>query len=482
MKFTPHNYQRYAIERIITHEKTGLFLDCGLGKTVITLTAVNDLRYNRWAVGCCLVVAPKKVAEATWSSEAAKWDHLKHLKIVPLLGSVQKRIRGLHTPGDVWVINRENLPWLVDYCRNAWPFDMVVIDESTSFKNSQSKRFKAMRLVLDRIARMVILTGTPAPNGLEDLWAQIYLLDRGQRLGRTLTSYREAFFTQDRAYPGQLYRTYSPQDGADARIRAAIAYICVSMKAEDYLELPDYVEDIVPVALDAKAKRAYDRLEREMLLEVDGQTITAGSAAVLNGKLLQLCSGAVYDGEGHTVQVHGCKVEAFLETVEQLHGAHALVFYWFQHERERLLAALEPSGLRVRIYRGPEDEQAWNSGQLDILLAHPASCGYGLNLQAGGHHAIWFGYPNWALEIYQQANKRLHRQGQRYPVIVHHLVVQGGMDEDVIAALHDKGDAQEALMQALKWRIKCVKCASGRVLTENGKEWAGGDRNEPNLC
>lgn len=482
MKFTPHNYQRYAIERIITHEKTGLFLDCGLGKTVITLTAVNDLRYNRWAVGCCLVVAPKKVAEATWSSEAAKWDHLKHLKIVPLLGSVQKRIRGLHTPGDVWVINRENLPWLVDYCRNAWPFDMVVIDESTSFKNSQSKRFKAMRLVLDRIARMVILTGTPAPNGLEDLWAQIYLLDRGQRLGRTLTSYREAFFTQDRAYPGQLYRTYSPQDGADARIRAAIADICVSMKAEDYLELPDYVEDIVPVALDAKAKRAYDRLEREMLLEVDGQTITAGSAAVLNGKLLQLCSGAVYDGEGHTVQVHGCKVEAFLETVEQLHGAHALVFYWFQHERERLLAALEPSGLRVRIYRGPEDEQAWNSGQLDILLAHPASCGYGLNLQAGGHHAIWFGYPNWALEIYQQANKRLHRQGQRYPVIVHHLVVQGGMDEDVIAALHDKGDAQEALMQALKWRIKCVKCASGRVLTENGKEWAGGDRNEPNLC
>ena len=304
MQFIPHSYQRYAIERIITDPALGLFLDMGLGKTAITLTAINDLRYNRWAVSRCLVVAPKKVAEATWSSEAAKWDHLDHLKIVPVLGSAQKRIRGLHTPGDIWVINRENFPWLVDYYRNAWPFDMVVIDESTSFKNSQSKRFKAIKLVLDRISRIVILTGTPAPNGLEDLWAQIYMLDQGARLGKTLTSYREAFFTQDWAHPGQQYRTYSPQDGADIRIRAAIADICVSMKAEDYLELPDYIENIVPVALDAKAKKAYDKLEREMLLEVDDQTITAGSAAVLNGKLLQLCSGAVYDAEGQAHHPH----------------------------------------------------------------------------------------------------------------------------------------------------------------------------------
>lgn len=463
MKFEPHSYQRYAIERIVTDSSVGLFLDMGLGKTVITLTAVNDLRYNRWAVSRCLVVAPKKVAEATWSSEANKWDHLKHLKIVPVLGSAQKRIRGLHTPGDIWVINRENFPWLVDYYRNAWPFDMVVIDESTSFKNSQSKRFKAIKLVLDRIARMVILTGTPAPNGLEDLWAQIYMLDQGARLGKTLTSYREAFFTQDWAHPGQQYRTYSPQDGADARIRAAIADICVSMKAEDYLELPDYIEDIVPVALDVKARKAYDKLEREMLLEVDDQTIAAGSAAVLNGKLLQLCSGAVYDESGRCVQVHDCKVEAFLEVVEQLHGAHALVFYWFQHERDRLLSALESSGLRVRVYQGAGDEQAWNRGEVDILLAHPASCGYGLNLQAGGHHAIWFGYPNWALELYQQANKRLHRQGQRYPVIAHHLVVQGGMDEDMIASLHAKGDTQEALMQALKARITKIKMGQQRL-------------------
>lgn len=459
MKFVPHSYQRYAIERILQDNSLGLFLDMGLGKTVITLTAINDLKFNRWAVSRCLVVAPKKVAEATWSHEAEKWDHLRHLKIVPVLGSLKKRVQALHTPGDIWVINRENIPWLVEYFRNNWPFDMVVLDESSSFKNPQSKRFKAMKLVMSRIARLVLLTGTPAPNGLEDLWAQIYLLDAGERLGRTISSYREAFFTQDYARPGQMYRTYTPQQDAESRIQAAISDICVSMKSEDYLELPDYIESTVPVALDAKAKRAYDKLEKEMLLEVDTQLVTAQSAAVLNGKLLQLCSGAVYDSTGEVVDIHDCKLEAFLETIEQLNGEHALVFYWFKHEADRLTKALAKTDKVVRVYQGPEDEKAWNAGEVDILLAHPVSCGYGLNLQAGGHHAIWFGYPNWALEIYQQANKRLHRQGQKHPVICHHLVVQGGMDEDVIAALHDKGDTQESLMQALKARIERAKSA-----------------------
>ena len=459
MKFVPHSYQRYAIERIIQDNSLGLFLDMGLGKTVITLTAINDLKFNRWAVSRCLVVAPKKVAEATWSHEAEKWDHLRHLKIIPVLGSLKKRVQALHTPGDIWIINRENIPWLVEYFRNNWPFDMVVLDESSSFKNPQSKRFKAMKLVMSRIARLVLLTGTPAPNGLEDLWAQIYLLDAGERLGRTISSYREAFFTQDYARPGQMYRTYTPQQDAESRIQAAISDICVSTKSEDYLELPDYIESTVPVALDAKAKRAYDKLEKEMLLEVDTQLVTAQSAAVLNGKLLQLCSGAVYDSTGEVVNIHDCKLEAFLETIEQLNGEHALVFYWFKHEADRLTKALAKTDKVVRVYQGPEDEKAWNDGEVDILLAHPVSCGYGLNLQAGGHHAIWFGYPNWALEIYQQANKRLHRQGQKHPVICHHLVVQGGMDEDVIAALHDKGDTQESLMQALKARIERAKSA-----------------------
>ena len=459
MRFNPHPYQQCAIRRITEDPCIGLFLDMGLGKTVITLTAISELIYNRWAVRKVLVIAPKKVAEATWAGEAAKWDHLEHLRVVPVLGSAKKRLQALSTPGDIYVINRENTPWLADTLRNGWDFDMVVLDESSSFKNPASKRFKALRMVRDRISRMVLLTGTPAPNGLEDLWAQVWLLDKGQRLGRTITSYREAFFKQDPAHPGQLYRTYTPLKGAAMRIHTAISDICLSMKAEDYLTLPDYIEDTIPVALDAKAERAYRKLEREMLLEVDEQTITAGTAAVLNGKLLQLCSGTVYDSEGHAADVHGCKIEAFLELVEQLHGEHALVFYWYQHERERLVQALEGSGLRVRVYHDAEDERAWNAGEVDLLLAHPVSCGYGLNLQEGGHHAVWFGLPNWALEVYQQANKRLHRQGQRFPVISHHLVVRGGMDEAVVAALHSKGDGQEALLQALKARIQQAKGA-----------------------
>lgn len=457
MKFNPHSYQQYAIDRIVSSPFVGLFLDMGLGKTVITLTSINELRYHRFAVSRCLVIAPKKVAEATWAVEAQKWEHLKHLKIIPVLGTAKQREAALSESGDIWVINRENVTWLVDHLRNDWPFDMVVLDESSSFKNPQAKRFRALKAVRPRIRRLVELTGTPAPNGLEDLWAQIYLLDSGERLGRTITSFREAYFTQDRMFPGQSYRTYTAKPGADIAVQNKIADLCISMKAEDYLTLPDYVEDIITVELDDKAKKAYKKLEKEMLLEVDAQTVTAGTAAVLNGKLLQLCSGSVYDSEGVAIQVHTCKIEAFLETVEQMHGEHALVFYWYQHERERLLEALGKTSLRVRHYESPEDERAWNAGEVDILLAHPVSCGYGLNLQAGGHHAIWFGYPTWNLEIYQQANKRLHRQGQQYPVICHHIAVKGGMDESVIQALHSKGDRQEELMKALKARIQKAK-------------------------
>lgn len=457
MQFNPHPYQSYCIERIVSDPYLGLFQDMGLGKTVETLTAINELRYHRWQVSRVLVIAPKKVAEATWQNEAAQWDHLKHLRIIPVLGTAKQRIKALLSPGDIWVINRENVPWLVDYYRQDWPFDMVVLDESSSFKNPQSQRFKKLRLVRSRIKRLVELTGTPAPNGLEDLWPQVYLLDGGVRLGRTLTSYRDQFFRQDYAHPGQQYRTYSPQEGAQERIQAAISDICVSMKAEDYLTLPPYIEDKVLVVLDAAAKKAYDRLEKEMLLEVDGETITAGSAAVLNGKLLQLCGGAVYGSEGAALEVHQSKLDAFLEVLEQLHGEHVLVFYWYQHERDRLLKALENSGKRAQVYRGAEQERAWNAGEADVLLAQPASCGYGLNLQQGGHHAIWYTLPNWALEVYQQSNKRLHRQGQKYPVISHILLLKGGMDEDVMRALEGKEDTQEALMQALKARIAKAK-------------------------
>ena len=452
MIYEPYPYQQYCAARIVADAAVGLFLDMGLGKTVITLDAINTLRYDRWAVQRVLIIAPKKVAEGTWTKEAQKWEHLRHLRISAVLGSQQKRLRALATPADIYVINRDNVAWLVDYFKNAWPFDMVVLDESSSFKNSQSKRFKALKLVRSRINRLVELTGTPASNGLIDLWAQIYLLDGGARLGRTLGQYRERFFDPDKRSRTQIF-SYTPKDGSMEYIQQAIGDICVSMKAEDYLNLPDRMFDDVPVVLDDKARKAYRQLERDLLLELDEGQITAASAGVLTGKLLQLCNGAVYDSEKRPLAIHNCKVEAFFVVLEQLNGQHCLVFYNFQHDRDRLLAALEPLGLRVRVYQSAADEDAWNAGEVDVLLAHPASCAYGLNLQNGGHHIVWFGL-TWSLEQYEQANKRLHRQGQRHPVIVHHLVVQGGMDEDVIESLRAKGDTQEALMDALKARIK----------------------------
>lgn len=451
MIFNPYPYQQYCIDSIIYNRAVGLFLDMGLGKTVITLTAIHDLRYNRWEVAKPLIVAPKKVAEATWNTEAQKWDHLKKMRIVPVLGTLQQRLRALATPADAYVINRENVTWLVEHFKNEWPFDMVVLDESSSFKNGSSKRFKSMKLVRSRIRRIVELTGTPSSNGLEDLWAQVYLLDGGARLGKTMGAYRDRYFI-----PGKRNRTtifsYTPKDGSFEMIKNAISDICISMKASDYITLPDVIHNDIPVMLDAPAAKAYHQLETDLLLQIDENTITAGTAGVLTGKLLQLCNGAIYDENKNALSVHDCKIDAFLELIEQLNGQHALVFYNFQHDRDRLVAALTATKLRVRVYSQAKDEVDWNNGEIDVLLAHPASCGYGLNLQRGGHHAIWFGL-TWSLEQYEQANKRLHRQGQEHPVVIHHLIVRDGMDEDVIAALQYKGDMQDALMTALKARI-----------------------------
>ncbi len=376
------------------------------------------------------------------------------MRIVPVLGTLQQRLRALAAPADAYVINRENTQWLVEYFKNAWPFDMVVLDESSSFKNSRSKRFKSLKLVRSRISRIVELTGTPSSNGLEDLWAQIFLLDGGQRLGRTLGAYRDIYFV-----PGRRNRTtifnYTPKEGSFDIIKRAIGDICVSMKAEDYIHLPDRIYNDIPVALDAAAQKAYKQLETDLLLKVDENTITASSAGVLTGKLLQLCNGAVYDENRSAVEIHRCKIDAFLELIEQLNGQHALVFYNFQHDRDRLLEALMPLNLRVRVYASAQDEEDWNSGKIDILLAHPASCGYGLNLQHGGHHAIWFGL-TWSLEQYEQANKRLHRQGQQHPVVIHRLIVQGGQDEAVADALQNKEDMQSALLAALRVLINKV--------------------------
>lgn len=451
MQFKPHAYQKYCINRLLTDKSLGLLLDMGLGKTVITLTAINDLKFNRFLVSKVLVIAPKKVAEATWSKEAAKWDHLKLLRIMPVLGTLTKRIRALNTPADVYVINRENVQWLVDYYRNSWPFDMVVIDELSSFKNHQAKRFKSLTWIRKYITRIVGLTGTPAPNGLTDLWAQLYLLDEGDRLERKITHYREKYF--ERGYDGFSYKL---KPGAAETIQERIQDICISMKAEDYLELPDCIMNVIPVVLDSKAEAQYKKLEREALLEIDESTIDAGSAAVLSNKLLQLCNGAVYAEDREVVEIHNCKVEAFQELIEQLNGQPVLVFYNFQHDLIRIKKALDKSGLRVRELKGPQDETDWNNRQIDILLAHPASAAYGLNLQDGGNHVIWFGL-NWSLELYQQANKRLHRQGQKQKVFIHHLVVEDSRDTDVMAALEDKEATQDALLQSLKARIEKIK-------------------------
>lgn len=462
MEFKPHAYQAYCEQRIIKQPKLALFLDMGLGKTVITLSAIKELKYYRWCVSKVLIIAPKKVAEATWRIEAAKWESLSLLRVSTVLGTDAQRRAALAEDADIYVINRDNVQWLVNYYTDArckarvWPFDMVVLDESSSFKNHQAKRFKALKAMLPRINRLLLLTGTPAPHGLEDLWAQIYLLDGGQRLGRTISVYRDMYFMPDKRNATTIF-SYKPKDGAAEVIYNSISDICVSMKAADYLDLPDCVMDTVPVVLDKKAAEAYKRLERETLLQLPDDTIiTAGTAGVLTGKLLQLCNGAVYGEDGKVNLVHDCKIEAFKELIEQLNGQHVLVFYSYQHDKARLLEALAGTKLHTRVYTGEQDEADWNAGKIDVLLAHPASCAYGLNLQRGGHHAVWFGL-TWSLEQYQQANKRLHRQGQTCPVIIHHLVVQDSVDEDVMRALDSKEGAQECLLAALKARLQTAR-------------------------
>lgn len=453
--FKPHGYQKYCISRCITDAEIGLFLDMGLGKTIITLTAINDLKYNRFLVRKVLVIAPKKVAEDTWTREQEKWDHLKLLRVVPVLGSLSKRINALNKPADVYVINRENVQWLVEYYKNDWPFDMVVIDELSSFKNPQSKRFKALKCVRGLIHRIIGLTGTPAPNSLMDLWAQLYLLDQGQRLEKTITRYRELYF---RARPlGSLgVNIYEEREGVEKLIKDKISDICISLKAEDYLKLPDKIIDTKYVKLDAKAQKAYKDFEKEMFLQIEEDEIDVTTAAGLSNKLLQFCNGAVYKEDKTVVEVHNSKIEALVELIEALQGKTVLIFYNFKHDRERIMKALEKMKLKVGELKTTEDIAKWNNGELDVLLAHPASAAYGLNLQDGGSHIIWFGL-NWSLELYQQANARLYRQGQKETVFIHHLVIDGCMDESVIEALNDKNATQDKLLDALKARIKEVK-------------------------
>lgn len=457
MIFVPHAYQQHCIEKIQEIKKIGLFLDMGLGKTVTTLTAIKDLKYNRFQVRKVLVIAPKKVAEGTWTKEKDKWDHTKMLRVSPVLGSLSKRIRALNTPADIYIINRENVVWLVDYYRNAWPFDMVVVDESSSFKSHTAKRFKALASMGGHIDRLIELTGTPSPNGLNDLWAQVFLLDGGERLGKRYTQFRERYFDPGDRGNNVIYN-YKVKPGSEGSILEKISDICISMKSEDYLQLPDVTYNQIPVVLDPKSSKAYYDLEAKMVLALPEaeEEISVTSAAALSNKLLQLANGALYDEDHNVHEIHNCKIEAFMELIESLQGKPALVFYNYQHDKDRILKALKDSGLRVRELKTTQDEDDWNNREIDILLTHPASSAYGLNLQQGGNHVIWFGL-NWNYELYTQANKRLHRQGQTEKVIIHHLVCSGTRDEDVMQALERKDDVQNWVMESLKARIRRIK-------------------------
>lgn len=454
MRYRPHGYQIRAQEFIMEHPAAGLFLDMGLGKTVITLSAIDELIYDRFEVSKVLVIAPLRVAQDTWSREADKWDHLKHLRIAKILGTAEERIAALWEDDvDIYVINRENVVWLVDILeenRIRWPFDMVVVDELSSFKSNQAKRFKALRKIRPMVDRIVGLTGTPAANSLMDLWAEMYLLDRGERLGRTITAYRSDYFVP--AYgSGSVVYKWKPRRGALEAITRLIADITVSMRAEDYLELPDLIESTISVELDDKARKAYETMERDCLLPFEDDEVTAFDAAAVMQKLLQLANGFVYDQDHSARQIHEAKMEALDELIEAADGP-VLVYYNFTADRDRILKAYPDA----RMLSSDQDIKDWNDGRVRILVAHPASAGYGLNLQDGGHIMVWMGLP-WSLEQYLQAVARLQRQGQQHPVMVYHILASGTVDEQVSKSLQTKDVTQETLLTILKERKKEVK-------------------------
>lgn len=448
MKYEAHDYQKRATELVISTPKIGLFLDMGLGKTVTTMTAIQDLMFDRFEVSRVLVIAPKRVAEDTWTREHAKWDHLKDLKISKVLGTAAQRRKALEAEADIYVIGRDNVVWLVEHLQKVhkgWPFDMVVIDELSSFKNPQAKRFRALRKAMPYVKRVVGLTGTPSPNGLMDLWAEVYLLDRGERLGSTLGAYRERYFRPG-ARNGYVVYKWDALPGARKEIEAKISDICVSMSAADYLRLPKRIDNVIPVQLSPAEMAAYKTMEAEQLLQIEDDDIAALNAAAVMTKLLQIANGSVYAVDGKVVQIHNAKLEVLEEIIDTTDGP-VLVFYSYKHD----LAAIQGSIKGARVLNSTADIADWNAGKVQVLLAHPASVGYGLNLQEGGHVIVWYGL-TWSLELYQQANARLYRQGQEKPVIIHHLIAEGTVDEEVMQALQHKDTSQAALLSALKER------------------------------
>lgn len=461
MRYIPHNYQKHCINFLLEHPAAGLFLRPGLGKTSIALTAANRILFDSFEASKVLVIAPLRVAEDTWSRESAKWDHLKHLRVSKVLGGAKKRLAALNADADIYCINRENVPWLVKHYGHRWPFDLVIIDELSNFRNPSAKRFRALRKVRPLIKYIWGLTGTPRPRGLLDLWAQMYLLDRGKRLGETYGGYRDKYFTPGRRN-GYTIFDWDPRPGAEEEITEKISDICVSLgtiesvlalndspELSDDLQMPELVTTTRPVILSPEIRSKYDELERKEVLFLKDGVIDAGSATVVNGKLMQIAGGAVYDENHVPHDIHSEKLDALEDIIAEANGEPVLVAYRFQHERDRILARF-PQAVQLK---DSDTIAAWNNGEIPILLAHPAGAGHGLNLQDGGHIIVWFG-PTYDLELDEQFNARLYRQGQKFTTSIIYLVAEGTVEEDAMQSLKVKADGQASMMEALKARIE----------------------------
>lgn len=454
MHYQPHNYQRQATQFIIDHHEAAIFLGMGLGKSVITLTAIWQLMLDYFTIHRVLVIAPLRVARDTWPAEIAKWDHLDGLTVAVAVGTKQDRLNALAASAMVTVINRENIPWLISQLGGSWPFDMVIIDELSSFKNHRAKRFTALVKMRPFVKRWVGLTGTPASNGLMDVWAQFRLLDGGDRLGRFIICYRERWFVPDKRNGMQIF-TYKPRVGAEDEIYAAIGDMTLSMRTTDHLQLPKLTVTTMPVVLYPKERRVYEQLKSDLVLDLGEATIDAANAAALSGKLLQLASGAIYTGDGQWTAVHERKLDVLEDLIEAANGSPLLVAYWFTHDRERIVSRFP----QARELKTSADIEAWNRGEIALGLIHPASASHGLNLQSGGHLLVWFSL-TWSLELYQQTNARLYRQGQTEPVTITHLVTEGTLDETVLKALDAKDATQAALIDAVTAEITTTERTS----------------------
>ena len=456
MKFKPHDYQSYCIDYIKGHPVSALFLDMGLGKTVTTLTALRDLMLDELTVSKALVIAPLRVARDTWPAEVQKWDHLADLDCSVIVGDLKTRTAAVNANALIYIVNRENVKWLVEYYEKngrRWDFDCVVIDELSSFKNYQSQRFKYLRKVRPFVRRWIGLTGTPTSNGLMDLWAEIGILDGGERLGRFIGRFRDSYFKPGSMNPSTgVVFSYIPRPGAEEQIYDHISDMTISMKAVDHLHMPECVYVNHEVSMSAPERKLYDQLKSDLIIPLEDGDIDAANAASLSNKLLQMSNGAVYDENGETRLIHSRKLEMLEDLIEAANGQPVLIAYWFKHDRTRIMEHLIAAGYTPRDIRSSEDIALWNSGSIPVALIHPASAGHGLNIQSGGHILIWFGL-TWSLELYQQTNARLWRQGQEQTVTIHHIVMKDTVDEDVLSALASKDVTQEKLIAAVKARL-----------------------------